>query len=157
MNKKKVSKLAMGRAFHLIDTENLVGAGTFSEADVARVRAAYFELVKPGKMDQFFVASNHHNELATAFGWPEGQRRFLNGEDGADYLLVKRAIDLLREGNFNHVYVASGDHSMADYVGYLQHYGIKVTVVSLESCLSYNMRWSGAEVLYLEDQYQLAA
>jgi len=53
MNKKTVSKMAVGRAFHLIDIENLIGSGTFTEGQVAQVRAAYFDLVKPGAMDQF--------------------------------------------------------------------------------------------------------
>jgi len=71
--------------------------------------------------------------------------------------LIKRAIDLLIESNFSHVYIASGDHSLADYVEYLQSHGIRVTVVSLDRCLSYDMRWSGAEIVCLEDQFQLAA
>lgn len=157
MNKKTVRKLAAGRALHLVDVENLVGASNFTEAQVAMVRNEYFQTVQPGQMDQFFVASSKHNQLATAFGWPNCQRKFLSGEDGADYLLAKRVIDVLLEGNFNHVYVASGDHSLADFVDYLQGHGIKVTVVSLERAISYDMRWSGAEIVYVHEQYQMAA
>ena len=157
MNKRRAEKFANGRALHLIDIENLVGSSEFTEGQVAGVRAEYLSLVKPGVMDQFYVASSRHNEVATAFGWPNCQRQFLTGEDAADYLIIKRAIDAAVAANFDHIYVGTGDHSLANYVTFLQGQGIKVTVVSMERCLSYDMRNSGAEVLQLVDLYQLAA
>ena len=157
MNKKTVVNIAKGRSMILVDIENLVGSGQITEQQVSQVRSSFMDLVKPGPRDQYFVASSHHNQLATSFGWPEGQHQYLGGEDGADYLIIKKAIDLINTANFDHVYVCSGDHSMASYVNYLQDMGIKVTIVSLRRCISSEMRATGAEILWLEDDYSLAA
>ena len=157
MNKKTVGKLAAGRALGLVDIENLVGASTISERQVAEIHEAFRAVVKPGPRDQFYVAASHHNQAAAAFGWPNGQHQCLSGEDGADYLLVKKAIDVLNAGGYDHVYVATGDNALAPYVTYLMEAGIKVTIVAKHRGFSRWMAETGADIIWLDSEFELAA
>lgn len=157
MNKKTYSGVAKGRSFWLIDVENIIGSGSITEQQVIEARANLYSLRKPKGMDQVYVASNSFNKVATAFGWPDGARGFTHGQDGADYLLIKQMIPLIKDGGFDHVFLASGDADLAEYVKVLMDAGIAVTVFARHQGFSYAMAHSGAEVIWLDSHYQLAA
>ena len=157
MNKKTIKTLATGRSIYLIDIENLVGASEISEEQVAQVRADVLSVAAPRPMDQFYVASSHHNKTAASFGWPSATYGFKSGEDGADFMLIKQMIEVGNAQNFDHVYVASGDGGMAWYVNHLASCGVRVTIVANHRGFSGEMRSADADVIWLDDDYALAA
>lgn len=124
---------------------------------MAEVRERLMHLAPASAMDQFYVASSHHNTQAVGFGWPGAQHVFKSGPDGADYMIVKEMIELGNFHRIDHVYVCSGDHSMAWYINHLASCGVKDTVVSLMRCYSTELRFTDSDTIWLDDQYVLAA
>ena len=157
MNKKTYKKAAAGRSLYLVDIENIVGASEISESQVAEAREALHAVAAPGPRDQFYVASSHHNAAAAGFGWPGAQKEFKSGPDGADFMIIKKMIEVGNGMSFDHVYIASGDGCMAYYVDYLASLGVKVTILANHRGFSHEMRHADAEVLWLDSDYQLAA
>jgi uncharacterized LabA/DUF88 family protein len=157
MNKRTAKQLASGRTLYIVDIENLVGASSINQSQVAEARKEILEAVPPSQRYHFYVASSHHNLAAAAFGWPGSQLEARSGQDGADYLVVRRMIEMYNSDNFEKVVLASGDNSMAPYVEILTDAGIEVTVIALDRHISNSLRNLGAKVTVLSAEYQLAA
>jgi uncharacterized LabA/DUF88 family protein len=157
MNKRTAKQLASGRTLYIVDIENLVGASSINQSQVAEARKEILEALPPSQRDHFYVASSHHNLAAAAFGWPDSQLEARSGQDGADYLVVRRMIEMYNSDNFEKVVVASGDNSMAPYVEILTDAGIDVTVIARDRHISNSLRNVGAKVTVLSAEYQLAA
>lgn len=157
MNKKTISSIAKKRSIYLIDIENLVGASEITEDQVAEVRANLLSVAPAATLDQFYVASSHHNAQAAGFGWPQAQHEFKSGPDGADFMIVKEMIALGNVQRFDHVYVASGDGAMAWYIDHLVSCGVKVTVLAYHRGYSNDLRFTESQTPWLDDEYILAA
>lgn len=157
MNKKTYKNVFTGRSLYLVDIENIVGASEISESQVVEAREALHSVAAPGPRDQFYLASSHHNAAAAGFGWPGAQKEFKSGPDGADFMIIKKIIEVGNCMNFDHVYIASGDGCMAYYVDYLASLGVRVTILANRRGLSHEMRYADAEVLWLDSELGLAA
>lgn len=156
MNKKTFGKIAKQRSLALVDIENLVGSSELSESQVATVKSQYFDAVAPGELDQFYVTSSHHNMQATCFGWPCAEHSFKSGKDGADILLAERIVNGDLKNRFNHVYIASGDGGLTEFVAHLVSNGLAVTIVANHRGFSRRLYETGAEIIFL-DELELAA
>ena len=157
MNKKTTSNIAQKRSLNLIDIESMVGSGNICEDQVARIRSRYQQVVRPGQLDQFYVTSSHHNMAATCFGWPQSERKFKSGKDGADILLAQRMLESDIKDKFSHVYLATNDGGLADFVTNLMNSGVKVTLVGTHGRMSYRLYNTGAQIVWLDSVYGLAA
>ena len=157
MNKKTTKHISSRRSIYLIDAENAVGSSHLTEAQVAKVPATTFDLTYPGKNDQIYVAASHHNMAAASLGWPQAQHEFLSGEDGADFLIIKKMIDVGNAVNFANVYLASGDGCYADYVNFLMLAGVTVTILARRRSLAAELKATGAGIIWLDADYALAA
>ncbi|MFM7029797.1 MAG: hypothetical protein ACKOWK_01860 [Micrococcales bacterium] len=157
MNKKTTKQISSQRSLYLIDAENAVGTSHLTEAQVAKVRTTTFDLTYPGKNDQVYVATSHHNMEAASFGWPQAQHEFLSGEDGADFLIIKKMIDVGNAVNFEKVYLASGDGCYTECVNFLMLAGVKVTILARRGSLAAELKATGAEIIWLDADYALAA
>ena len=102
------------RALHLIDLENLCGAGSTTTEDAARVLAAYVDAVKIGPADSIHIGVAHH--MATAVMpvlcvFP-GRLHVRSGRDGAETALLE-SIDLAHiSTRFSRLIIASADRMM---------------------------------------------
>ena len=157
MNKKTTKQISSQRSIYLIDAENAVGASHITEAQVAKMREAAFDLTYPGKNDQVYVATSHHNQAAASFGWPKAQHEFLSGDQGADFLIIKQMINIGNAESFSHVYLAANDGGYSEYVSFLMLAGIKVTILARRGKLAKSLRDTGANIIWLDADYALAA
>ncbi len=150
MNQKTMRAIKPTRNIHLIDIENLCGSSNPTIEQVALVRQEYLKLVQPGITDQFYVrVSSSSNLAAASFGWPGARVHCKEGHDGADILIAKDLIDNRFEKSFSTIYLASGDGGLAPFAKHVVRRGGKVSVISLPDSLSMQMRFTGADVLYL--------
>ena len=105
------------RALHLIDLENLCGAGSTTTEDAARVLAAYVDAVKIGPADSIHIGVAHH--MATAVMpvlcvFP-GRLHVRSGRDGAETALLD-SIDLTHiSTRFSRLIIASADHTFTKH------------------------------------------
>ena len=105
------------RALHLIDLENLCGAGSTTAEDAARVLAAYVDAVKIGPADSIHIGVAHH--MATAVMpvlcvFP-GRLHVRSGRDGAETALLE-SIDLVHiSTRFSRLIIASADHTFTKH------------------------------------------
>ena len=158
MNSKTMKSIRALRSIHLIDIENLCGASNPTLEQVAGVKAEYERLVNPGSLDLFYVTvSSKSNLEAAMFGWPGARVEVLEGHDGADILLAKELLDNHLSEDFHHIYLGSGDGGLAPFISREINNGGSVSVISKPRCLSFQMRRIGAEVRYLQNDYQLVA
>ena len=158
MNSKTNKNLMQQRSAHLIDIENLCCESNPTVEHVRLAKAAYFEKVKPGNNDLFFVTvSSKANLEAAVFGWGQASFSFLEGHDGADILLAKMMLEDDLEHRFGKVYLASGDGGLAPFAKSLMNKGLEVEVVAVPKALSYQYRLIGADVSYLWLDLELAA
>jgi len=158
LNRKTIKSIRAQRSLHLIDIENLCGESNPTVEQVAAMKSAYEQLVKPGEHDLFLVTLSSKSNLAAAvFGWKGAQVNFKEGHDGADILIAKELMNSRTADLFGHVYVASGDGGLAPFVSKLKKTGTEVSVVSAPESLSHYMRYLGVEVRYLDRGYALAA
>jgi hypothetical protein len=139
------------RGLHLIDIENLVGAGLPSLAQIRDVQDGYAERLTFGALDQVVVASSRLTLVNAGIGWPKARYRARAGRNGADSELL----DVLRHERvaerFARVVIGSGDGAFADAAGSLTAAGVWVTVVSLRDHLSRRLEQAADEVIYLDD------
>ena len=104
------------RALHLIDLENLCGAGSTTAEDAARVLAAYVDAVKIGPADSIHIGVAHH--MATAVMpvlcvFP-GRLHVRSGRDGAETALLE-SIDLVHiSTRFSRLIIASADRTFTE-------------------------------------------
>jgi hypothetical protein len=158
VNQKTIEKIRTQRSAHLIDIENLCCESNPTIEHVRLAKEAYFQKVKPGENDLFFVTvSSKANLEAAVFGWGQASFSFLEGHDGADILLAKMMLEDDLENRFGKVYLASGDGGLAPFAKSLMHKGLEVEVVAVPKALSYQYRLIGADVSYLWLDLELAA
>lgn len=139
------------RGLHLIDIENLVGAGLPSLPEIRDVHGGYAERLTFGAFDQVVVASSRLTLVNACIGWPKAQHRARAGRNGADSELL----DVLRHERvaerFARVVIGSGDGAFAAAAESLTGAGVWVTVVSLRGHLSKRLELAAGEVIYLDD------
>jgi len=158
MNKKTMKSIRSSRSIHLIDIENLCGASNPTVDQVKAAKEKYLDLVSPGERDQYYLTVSSKNNLEAAmFGWTGARVECNEGHDGADILLAKEILEQPLAESFDHVYLASGDGGLAPFASKLVNEGVEVSVISKPRCLSHEYRFIGAEVLYLQGEYELAA
>jgi hypothetical protein len=137
-NHKRLRRLA------LIDIENLAASPILTFSQVNSIHDA-IKLVYPLQpRDLVYVGGHYGNALACDFfaRLNHGSTCLLNGPDGADKALIRRAIEI-PEGSFNsdihpvkELLIGSGDHIFADTALQMKQRGISVTVLSRQECLS---------------------
>lgn len=126
------------RALHLIDLENLCGAGSTTAEDAARVLAAYADAVKIGPADCLHIGVAHH--MATAVMpvlcvFP-GRLHVRSGRDGAETALLED-IDLAHiSTRFSRLVIASADRTFAETADEAHRLGMTVWQVTGRGSLS---------------------
>ena len=126
------------RALHLIDLENLCGAGSTTTEDAARVLAAYVDAVKIGPADSIHIGVAHH--MATAVMpvlcvFP-GRLHVRSGRDGAETALLE-SIDLVHiSTRFSRLIIASADRTFTEAADEARRLGMTVWQVTGRGGLS---------------------
>ena len=126
------------RALHLIDLENLCGAGSTTAEDAARVLAAYVDAVKIGPADSIHIGVAHH--MATAVMpvlcvFP-GRLHVRSGRDGAETAL-RDSIDLTHiSTRFSRLIIASADRTFTEAANEARRLGMTVWQVTGRGGLS---------------------
>ena len=126
------------RALHLIDLENLCGAGSTTAEDAARVLAAYVDAVKIGPADSIHIGVAHH--MATAVMpvlcvFP-GRLHVRSGRDGAETALLD-SIDLTHiSTRFSRLIIASADRTFTEAANEAHRLGMTVWQVTGRGGLS---------------------
>lgn len=126
------------RALHLIDLENLCGAGSTTTEDAARVLAAYVDAVKIGPADSIHIGVAHH--MATAVMpvlcvFP-GRLHVRSGRDGAETALLD-SIDLTHiSTRFSRLIIASADRTFTEAANEARRLGMTVWQVTGRGGLS---------------------
>lgn len=126
------------RALHLIDLENLCGAGSTTAEDAARVLAAYVDAVKIGPADSIHIGVAHH--MATAVMpvlcvFP-GRLHVRSGQDGAETALLD-SIDLAHiSTRFSRLIIASADRTFTETADEARRLGMVVWQVTGRGGLS---------------------
>lgn len=150
--------LNTNRSIHLIDLENLCGQSLVSPETAVAAREAYERIVVIGPNGQVVVATSRINAFAGFDAWSDARRMWRDGQDGADICLAQVIVDEHLHERFDHVYIASGDGGLADFVSFVRDHGTHTVVVSLEGHLAYRMSVAGDEVHTINpDTLQLAA
>ena len=129
------------RALHLIDLENLCGAGSTTAEDAARVLAAYVDAVKIGPADSIHIGVAHH--MATAVMpvlcvFP-GRLHVRSGRDGAETALLE-SIDLVHiSTRFSRLIIASADRTFTEAADEAHRLGMTVWQVTGRGGLSHEL------------------
>ncbi len=138
------------RGLHLIDIENLAGAGRPSFEEIRGVQKFYAGHLTFGALDQVVVASSHLTLLNAALGWPHARYRVRSGPDGADLELLNVLLHEKVAARFTSVVIGSGDGAFARAAASLAAAGVRVTVVSRRDSLSSRLAFAAGEVVYLD-------
>ena len=129
------------RALHLIDLENLCGAGSTTAEDAARILAAYVDAVKIGPADSIHIGVAHH--MATAVMpvlcvFP-GRLHVRSGRDGAETALLD-SIDLAHiSTRFSRLIIASADRTFTEAANEARRLGMTVWQVTGRGGLSHEL------------------
>lgn len=129
------------RALHLIDLENLCGAGSTTTEDAARILAAYVDAVKIGPADSIHIGVAHH--MATAVMpvlcvFP-GRLHVRSGRDGAETALLD-SIDLAHiSTRFSRLIIASADRTFTEAANEARRLGMTVWQVTGRGGLSHEL------------------
>lgn len=121
----------------------MVGVSTpLTARQVGRVQVRINAAVKFATGDHTVIASNQTNAAAVCFTWNgPACRRIRSGKEGADHALLEELHDpVWVAGRYDHVVIASGDHSFADAVAAIKSAGCPVTVIAPDVGLSKRMR-----------------
>lgn len=142
------SRVPGQRSLHLIDIENLIGAGQFLPGAAATALSAYRNLVRVANGDHEIVGvSSRHallNVHASGFG---GRIVFAEGHDGADRALLEVLMSESVPERFERLYCASGDGIFAEAVALMGLRGVQVIVVANPKGLAKRLRLAAGEVL----------
>lgn len=139
------------RALHVIDIENLAGAGKPSLDQIRGVQGIYAGHLTFGALDHFVVASSRLTLLNAARGWPRARYRARPGPNGADLELLDVLWHEKVDTRFTRVMIGSGDGAFAPAAASLTAAGVHVTVVSWRGSLSARLRLAASDVVYLDD------
>lgn len=138
------------RTLHLIDIENLAGAGLPAEWQVAGLRRAYAHQVGLGPMDQVIIGCNHKALSAAGHGWPGARYLIRSGPDGADTELLAVLASEHIAARFTNVAIASGDHAFTHAAATLAAGGCHVTIISRSQALARTLRLAAQHLIYLD-------
>lgn len=140
------------RAVHLIDIENLAGAGLPARWEVHRVHDALAKRIGFGAMDQIIVGCNHLALINAWRGWPSARFVVRSGPDCADLELL----DVIKYENvaarFPSITIGSGDGAFAPAAAALAAAGCGVTVASRSGSLSRRLALAAQRIVYLDDE-----
>ena len=142
---------------HLVDVENLCGTGELTVEMVAAARDRYFSTVPVSANDQFYITASVANMAAVSFGWPGGEKKFKGQRDGADFLIAARISEGKLPQHFSRVVVATGDGGLTEYADFLQYAGVELDIVAVERTCAGSLKRLGAHMIYLAEDYDLAA
>ena len=126
------------RALHLIDLENLCGAGSTTAEDAARVLAAYVDAVKIGPADSIHIGVAHHRATAVmpVLCIFPGRLHVRSGRDGAETALLE-SIDLVHiSTRFSRLIIASADRTFTEAADEARRLGMTVWQVTGRGGLS---------------------
>ena len=145
------------RALHVVDVENEIMSGSFGLQEVVRLHSAWDATVCPSVGDQYFLATGTRTKAALAFGWQDGRTAFRAGKDGADDAIVEFLdVDYVAK-RFTHVFIGSGDHRIQPVAKKLIEAGVEVTIVGRRMHVHHSYFTIGARIVYLDEQWGLAA
>lgn len=141
----------LGRTFHAVDIENLLGTGRPDEASVAALRSVYVGIAGVMPLDQVVVACNRASLVDVGFGWGPSSARYRvgSGRDAADRELLAVLECEAVADRFRHVVIASGDGIFAPMVARVAAAGCEVTVVCRRASLSVRLKMAAKRVVYL--------
>ena len=117
------------RSLHLIDIENLLGAGSFERADAMRAASSYWAVADRGPNDLAVAASSHRSGVATAEAFPAASVRWRSGPDGADQALLDAA-DELPLTSFGRLVIGSGDRIFTNLARRAVQSGLTVELIA---------------------------
>jgi len=144
-----------GRAFHLIDIENLL-ALTHGVPVWADASSLYNSIAGIEDDDLMLVAADHSRWFDLKVAFPGAEVRPGYGTDGADLALVNGIdIDLVAR-RFDTVVIGSGDNRFIDVAYRARQSGLSVVVVSRPASLSRSLA-SYADVVIEMPELELAA
>lgn len=142
--------LSQGRAVHLLDVENLMGAARPATRDVQTMMSHYRERVPNGGMDQYVAAVNHGAMVTVGLALVGIQLLVRSGPDGADRALGEVIrLDHL-DARFERVVIGSGDGIFTELAGWLSGRGVMVVVVSRPDALNRRLRRTAGQVISLD-------
>jgi hypothetical protein len=142
--------LSQGRAVHLLDVENLMGAARPATSDVQTMMSHYRERVPTGGMDQYVAAVNHGAMVTVGLALAGIQLLVRSGPDGADRALGEVIrLDHL-DDRFERVVIGSGDGIFAELADWLSRRGALVVVVSRPDALNRRLRRTASQVIELD-------
>ena len=147
------------RSYHVLDVANEIRSGRYSSQDVLQLRKAWVATTRPAEGDQYYAATGPGTKAELAFGWPEAFREVGHGPDGADFKIISQLADVdYISSRFDHVYLGTGDHKMAEPARALIEAGVSVTLVARRGSVHKAYRdIPGLKILYLDEQWVLAA
>ena len=120
------------KRIHLLDVENLVGAGLLTESQVHELCYDYVKCTQCESEDLFLVAAGPQNRFAAVNGWSFGHSlyKFKKGKDGADQALVYLFEQIEHPEKYSEIYLATGDGGLVSIAETAKRLGIDLTVVS---------------------------
>ena len=146
-----ILKSQHARELHVLDIENMLGSGRFSENDVSNLAASYSRSVRPSEDAHIIAAaSSEDGAAAIGFGWPGLRLCWKPGRNGADECLVEVLESEHVASRFDHVYIASGDWIFTDSAIAIAKAGCRVTVVSGRGKLSTGLTHSCSDIRSLQ-------
>jgi len=152
-----MAKTKTYRALHVVDVENEIMSGSFGLQDVQRLHSAWDATVKPNIGDQYFLATGAHTKRELAFGWQDARPVFRAGKDGADDAIIEFLdVDYVAK-RFTHVNIGTGDHKLQPVAKKLIEAGVVVTIVARRKHIHHSYFTIGAKIVYLDEQWALAA
>lgn len=141
---RKPNNHKRSRRLALIDIENLAASPILTFSQVTNIHDVINLAYPLQPRDLVYVGRHYGNALACDFfaRLNHGSTCLLNGPDGADKALIRRAIEI-PEGSFNsdihpvrELLIGSGDHIFFETAMQMKKRGICVTVLSRQECLS---------------------
>lgn len=126
----------LDRRAHLLDLENMVGAGHVTEAEARLARDIYIAAGLVAVNDQVIVGVSHHNAFVAKWVWPSARVVVTSGPDGADLALQEvMEIENLHT-RFGSAILVTGDGGFAHPVATLIGRGLPVGVIAPRGRLS---------------------
>jgi hypothetical protein len=154
---KKTKVIPFDRALHAVDVANEIKSGFFGVNDVVQLHRAWDLAVQPSDKDQYFLATGPGTAEALAFGWKDARPVVRSGADGADDAIIEYLDVEYVSSRFTKVFLGTGDHKMLDVATQLIERGVSVTIVARRGTLHQGFKSIGAEIIYLDEAWALAA
>lgn len=126
----------LNRKVHLLDLENMVGAGHIREAEARLAREIYLATAVVSANDHVIVGVSHHNAFVAKSVFADARVVVKSGFDGADLALQEvMAVENLHT-RFGSAILVTGDGGFAHPVAALIGTGLKVGVIAPRGHLS---------------------